>query len=71
MVKTGFSVDKDVKIDTLRNDFLEWKETLYQLKSFRVFGFKAFYDSGWVELNRITLLLGENSAGKSVGGNGK
>ncbi|MBR3308202.1 MAG: hypothetical protein IKI75_13245 [Lachnospiraceae bacterium] len=36
-----------------------------QVDAIRLLDFKAFYDSGWIELNRITMLLGKNSIGKS------
>ena len=35
------------------------------VSAFRVENFKAFEDSGWIELEQITLLYGENSSGKS------
>ncbi len=66
MEETGFSIDSEVVINTSGNGLIEKEGTLYKLKAFRVIGFKAFQDSGWIELNRITLLLGENSAGKSA-----
>ena len=31
----------------------------------RLLNFKAFVDSGWIEFNKITMLLGRNSIGKS------
>ena len=36
-----------------------------RVDALRLLDFKAFNDSGWIELNRITMLLGKNSIGKS------
>ena len=38
----------------------------YKVKAFKVFNFKAFEDTEWIEINKLTLFLGDNSAGKSV-----
>lgn len=38
----------------------------YRLEAFRVYNYKAFHDSGWIQINHLTLFLGENSAGKSA-----
>lgn len=48
----------------------EYYDAIFNRKSsyvsaFRVENFKAFEDSGWIELKQITLLYGENSSGKS------
>lgn len=37
----------------------------FHVSCFRLINFKAFEDTGWIKINRITLLLGENSTGKS------
>ena len=39
---------------------------LYQLSAFRLIHFKAFHDTNWIKINHLTLLLGENSSGKST-----
>lgn len=36
------------------------------IKAFRLYNFMAFQDSGWIELNSISLLFGRNSSGKSA-----
>lgn len=37
---------------------------IYELKAFRVLNFKVFRDTGWIMVNRLTLLFGngENEA---------
>ena len=37
-----------------------------EVTAIRLENFKSFEDSGWIEFNRITLLFGSNSAGKST-----
>ncbi len=37
----------------------------YELSMFRARNFKAFEDTGWIKLNSLVFILGNNSAGKS------
>lgn len=55
------------RLEKLSIVFLRRNNSLvFELRAFRLINFKAFEDSGWVKINRITLLLGENSSGKST-----
>ena len=65
MERTGFSIDNQIEISTNRMDS-DMSIEAYALEAFRLVNFKAFNDTGWIKLNRLTLLLGANSSGKSA-----
>lgn len=66
MEKSGFSI-RQFEIPAAQNDSdFEEKSGVYPVCAFRLIHFKAFRDTGWIKINHLTLLLGENSSGKSA-----
>ena len=57
-----FEIDITTQNSDEQREFYE----IYQLNAFRLINFKAFCDTDWIKLNHLTLLLGENSSGKST-----
>lgn len=47
------------------NNRKHWKRSRMKLLKFRVFTFRSVMDSGWIECDRVTTLIGVNEAGKS------
>ncbi|MCI8636188.1 MAG: hypothetical protein HFJ05_11520 [Eubacterium sp.] len=67
MDQTGFFSNQGLEVDTVQNyTGFHTAADVYKLKAFRLINFKAFRDTGWILLNRLTLVLGENSSGKSA-----
>lgn len=58
-----FSVDKDTIIDVTPNSV---EELSCELLAFKLKNYKAFNETEWIELNKFTLIYGNNSAGKSA-----
>ncbi|MCR4904096.1 MAG: ATP-binding protein [Butyrivibrio sp.] len=50
---------------SLRERSNEENEDDFIVTSFKLTNFKAFSDSGWIDLNKLTILMGKNSVGKS------
>lgn len=65
MLQTGFYIDQPSGFVVAENQSY-YAVGNYKLKAFRLKNFKAFRDTGWIELNRLTLLFGHNSSGKSA-----
>ncbi len=65
MLQTGFYIDQPSGFVVAENQSY-YAAGNYKLKAFRLKNFKAFRDTGWIELNRLTLLFGHNSSGKSA-----
>ena len=64
MDQTGFFSNQGLEVDTVQNyTGFHTAADVYKLKAFRLINFKAFRDTGWILLNRLTLVLGENSSG--------
>ena len=68
MVQSGF-FEQPRKIDLwnlqLFGEDTE-KENIFKVVAFKLYNFKAFEDTDWIYINKLTLFLGDNSAGKSV-----
>ncbi len=73
MLETGFEKNKTLNIDTVGTSLFdtcslssENPPEIYMLEAFQLQDFKVFRNTGWIKLNRLTLLLGNNSSGKSA-----
>lgn len=60
-----FSIDENEKVETEISNNKKVVQNL-QMVAYRMENFKAFIDSGWIELNKTVLFLGSNSAGKTA-----
>lgn len=66
-MQTGFYLDKTSGLNIAANlGNIVKKADVYEVKAFRMVHFKAFRDTGWIEVNHLTLLFGQNSSGKSA-----
>ena len=66
MKKTELSAEQFVVQVGQNGNSTEMLTEFYQLSAFRLIHFKAFHDTNWIKINHLTLLLGENSSGKST-----
>ena len=64
---TGFSINQASEFGVVQNSVEKNSEAdSYEAGAFRLINFKAFRDTGWIGFNRLTLVPGENSSGKSA-----
>lgn len=66
MKKTELSAEQFVVQLGQNGNSTEMLTEFYQLSAFRLIHFKAFHDTNWIKINHLTLILGENSSGKSA-----
>ena len=66
MKKTELSAEQFVVQLGQNGNNTEMLTEFYQLSAFRLIHFKAFHDTNWIKINHLTLILGENSSGKSA-----
>ena len=61
--KIQFVSGHEIKVETEGPAFAARR---LNLVSYGMCNYKAFHDTGWIDLNRIVVLLGGNSAGKTA-----